>query len=121
MPQNSRKTNPALVALTQDLRKKSWENEAPIWRDIASRLEKPTKNRIEVNVSRVDRYAREGDVVIVPGKLLAAGAIAKKVTVAAYGFSESARAKIKAAGGECLTIRELVERHPKGEKVRIFG
>ena len=121
MPRNERKTNPALLSLTRDLRKTSWDNQAPIWRDIAIRLEKPTKNRVEVNVSRVDRYAKEGDTVIVPGKLLAAGAISKKVTVAAYGFSESAKSKIKAAGGEALTIRELMERTPKGEKVRIFG
>lgn len=116
-----KKTNPALVSLVTDLKKKSWENEAPIWRDIANRLEKPTKNRIEVNVSRIERYLREGEVALVPGKLLAAGAISRKVTVAAYGFSDSARTKIEAAGGQCLTIRELLERSPKGEKVRIIG
>lgn len=121
MPRITRKTNPALVALTQDLRKRSWANDAPIWRDIAERLESPTKNRIEVNVSRVDRYAKDGDVIVVPGKLLAAGAVTKKVTVAAYNFSESARVKITAAGGKCLSITELATARPKGEKVRIFG
>ncbi len=120
MPQ-SRKTNPALVALTQALRKASWANDAPIWRDIAERLEKPTRNRIEVNVSRVDRYTKAGETVLVPGKLLAAGAVTKKVTVAALAFSDAARHKIRAAGGECLTIRELAERAPKGQNVRILG
>ena len=116
-----KKTNPVLVDLVHDLKKLSWDNEAPIWRDIAKRLEKPTKRRVEVNLSRVERYLGDGEIALVPGKLLAAGNLGKKVTVAAYAFSEGARQKVTAAGGECLTIRELVERNPKGQKVRILG
>jgi len=47
--------------------------------------------------------------------------LSKKVTVAAYGFSESARAKIEAAGGKDLTIMELVKEMPKGTGVKIMG
>ena len=115
------KTNPGLRILIQDLKKKSWENEAPIWRDIAKRLEKPTKARIVVNLSRIDRYANANDTVLVPGKLLAAGAITKPVKVAAYGFSVSAMEKIVAAGGECLTIEDLVAANPSGTNVKILG
>lgn len=123
MPQASveSKTNPGLRILIQDLKKKSWENEAPIWRDIAKRLEKPTKHRIAVNLSRIDRYANEGETVLVPGKLLAAGAISKKVRVAAYGFSAAAVEKIVAAGGECVSIESLVASNPTGKNVRILG
>ena len=123
MPQASvhSKTNPGLRILIQDLKKKSWENEAPIWRDIAKRLEKPTKARIAVNLSRIDRYAKANETVLIPGKLLAAGAITKPVKVAAYAFSASAIKKITAAGGECVTIESLVESNPKGTKVRILG
>ena len=123
MPQASveSKTNPGLRILIQDLKKKSWENEAPIWRDIARRLEKPTKHRTTVNLSRIDRYANANDVILVPGKLLAAGAITKPVKVAAYGFSASAVEKIAAAGGECVSIESLVESNPQGTNVRIIG
>ena len=115
------KTNPGLRILVQDLKKASWENEAPIWRDIAKRLEKPTKARIVVNLSRIDRYANANDTVIVPGKLLAAGAITKPVKVAAYNFSASAVEKIVAAGGECISIESLVQSNPTGNKVKILG
>lgn len=115
------KTNPGLRILIQDLKKKSWENEAPIWRDIAKRLEKPTKARVTVNLSRIDRYANEGDTVLVPGKLLAAGAITKKVKVAAYNFSHAAVEKITEAGGECLSIEALADENPTGNNVRIIG
>ena len=115
------KTNPGLRALILDLKKKSWENEAPIWRDIAKRLEKPTKARVVVNLSRIDRYANEGDTVLVPGKLLAAGAITKKVKVAAYHFSLAAMEKIEAAGGTCVGIDELAASDPQGTNVKILG
>lgn len=115
------KTNPGLRVLIQELKKKSWENEAPIWRDIAKRLEKPTKARIVVNLSRIDRYANEGDTVIVPGKLLASGAITKKVTIAAYNFSAAAVEKIIAAGGECVSIESLAENNPAGTAIKILG
>ncbi|MFA5861413.1 MAG: 50S ribosomal protein L18e [Candidatus Thermoplasmatota archaeon] len=123
MPQASvhSKTNPGLRILIQDLKKKSWENEAPIWRDIAKRLEKPTKARIAVNLSRIDRYAKANETVLIPGKLLAAGDITKPVKVAAYAFSASAIEKITAAGGECLTLESLVESNPTGKNVRILG
>lgn len=115
------KTNPGLRILIQDLKRKSWENEAPIWRDIAQRLEKPTKHRIVVNLSRIDRYAKANDTVLVPGKLLAAGTITKPVKVAAYSFSAQAIEKIVAAGGECLSLESLVENNPSGTNVKILG
>lgn len=115
------KTNPGLRMLIQDLKKRSWENEAPIWRDIAKRLEKPTKARAVVNLSRVDRYANEGDTVLVPGKLLAAGVITKKVRVAAYSFSAGALEKVVAAGGECISIQAIADTNPKGTNIKILG
>jgi len=123
MPHSSlvTKTNPGLRILIQDLKKASWENEAPIWRDIAKRLEKPTKARVTVNLSRIDRYAKEGETILVPGKLLAAGSLTKKVRVAAYNFSAAAVEKVVAAGGECVSIEALVESDPNGTNVRIIG
>ncbi|HVL49469.1 MAG TPA: 50S ribosomal protein L18e [Candidatus Thermoplasmatota archaeon] len=115
------KTNPVLVDLIHRLKKAGWDHEAPIWRDIALRLEKPTKRRVEVNLSRIDRSLREGETALVPGKLLAAGELTKRVDVAAYAFSEAARAKITAAGGKCLTYDELMKANPSGTKVRIVG
>ena len=115
------KTNPHLIALISDLKAKTRENEeAAIWRDIALRLEKPKRNWAEANLSKLERYAQDGETIIVPGKVLAAGSVTKKLTVAAYDFSDAAAAGIKAAGGETMTIRELMENNPKGSGVRIM-
>ncbi|MCG7841163.1 MAG: hypothetical protein MIO87_04530 [Methanomassiliicoccales archaeon] len=42
------------------------------------------------------------------------------MTVAAYGFSESAKNKIEAAGGRNLTIIDLAKEMPQGTGVKIM-
>ena len=113
-------TNPYLRELIEKLRKKWLEVNAPIWKTVAEKLEKPTRKRVEVNLSRIERYAKENEVVLVPGKVLGMGNLTKKVTVAAWAFSKSAKEKIEKAGGKILSIEELMEKNPKGSKVRIM-
>ena len=120
-PRRTEITNPDLLRLIRFLRKKSRENEAAIWRRIAEMLSKPKRRRIAVNVSRINRYSKENDEVVVPGKVLGAGVINHPVKVAAFAFSEKARSKIIKAKGKCLTIPELAEMNPKGSNVKIIG
>ena len=117
---SSNKTNPQLVATIDNLKAKTRETEAAIWRDIALRLEKPKRNWAEANLSKLERYAKDGETIIVPGKVLAAGSISKKITVAAFSFSKAAAKAIVEAGGKTLTLEELAEANPKGTGVRIM-
>ncbi len=116
-----RKSNPALVALISDLKSAGRSNEAPIWRDIALRLERPSRNWAQVNISKVSAHVRDGENVIVPGKLLGSGELDKATTIVAYSASASAKAKVAAAGGKVLTMEEGVSAFPKGEQCRILG
>ena len=118
--QSFNKTDPALIALIDDLKAKERENGAAIWRDIAKRLEKPRKNWAETNLSKLDRYTEDGETIVVPGKVLAAGFISKKITVAAYSFSDAAAAAIVAAGGKTMKIADLMAENPKGSNVKIM-
>jgi len=43
--------------------------------------------------------------------------VTPKITVAALRFSESARTKILSAGGECITLDQLLQRDPLGKNV----
>ena len=121
MVKKIRKTNPHLITLIQDLKNKSFEHDAAIWKDIALRLEKPSRNWAEVNLSKIERYVEENEVALVPGKVLSSGRLTKKVMVAAWDFSDKAREKIQKAGGKCLSIEELVKEKPDGKGVRIVG
>ncbi|MDD3233492.1 MAG: 50S ribosomal protein L18e [Candidatus Methanomethylophilus sp.] len=116
------KTNPQLIALISDLKAKTREDpKAAIWRDVALRLEAPNRTWAETNLSKIEEYAQDGETIVVPGKVLAAGDLTKKVNVAAYSFSAKAAAQIFAAGGKTMTIKELMAANPKGSKVRIMG
>ncbi len=114
------KTNPRLSDLISLLKTTSRENEANIWRDIADRLEGPARNYAEVNLSKISRYAANGDTIIVPGKVLGSGALETSVTIAALNFSASASEKIREANGACMSIEELVSANPKGSRVRVL-
>jgi len=110
-------TNPQLRAEIRLLRKQK----AAIWKRVAKDLEKPTRVRRAVNLERINRYTKDGDVVVVPGKVLSAGDLNKKITIAAWQFSETAKQKIKAAGGEIITFKQLIDKNPKGTKVKLLG
>jgi large subunit ribosomal protein L18e len=115
------KTNPEVTNLINDLKKLSWDKKAPIWRDIAKRLEKPRSSWSEVNLSRIARNTKKNDIIIVPGKVLASGDISIPVTVAAFHFSDKARTRINGAGGKDISIMELARKHPKGTGIKIIG
>jgi large subunit ribosomal protein L18e len=107
-------------ALIQTLKKTSIEQKAPLWKRIAEDLEKPSRQRRIVNVFKIDAAADDGDVVIVPGKVLGEGILTKKVTVAALAFSDEARSKISQSG-KTMSISELIKSNPKASKVKILG
>lgn len=115
------KSNDELVALLANLRRAARKQQAPIWRDLAVRLERPSRSWAEVNLSRIARVAPKGATVVVPGKVLGSGALTHSVTVAAFAFSGSAKSKIKASGGQTLSIGELMEKAPKGSNIKIVA
>ncbi|KAF5410083.1 MAG: 50S ribosomal protein L18e [Candidatus Methanocomedens sp.] len=115
-----KKTNLRVSGLISDLKTASRENDVKIWRDIALRLSRPTRNYTELNLSKINRHTCEDETIIVPGKVLASGTLEHKVNVVALGFSKSAKEKIVEKGGSCLTIEQLVKENPSGSNVRIM-
>ncbi|MDH5634800.1 MAG: 50S ribosomal protein L18e [Candidatus Bathyarchaeota archaeon] len=113
--------NPELLNLVRSLRKKAKENDAAIWRDVADRLFSSRSRRVAVNLSRLNRYTKEKETIVVPGKVLGAGKLEHPITVAGFAFSNQARSKISKAKGKALTILELLKKNPKGSSVRIIG
>ena len=113
--------NEQLQTLIKELKTISIENDSRIWKSIALDLEAPTKRRAAVNLSKIDRFSENDDVIIVPGKVLSMGNLSKKVTIAAYKFSHDALHKIKASGSKVINLHELAKKNPKGNKVKILG
>jgi len=113
-------TNILVRRTLRELRKAANQNNAPIWDYVAELLERPRRLRYAVNISKINRYTRPGEVVVVPGKVIGAGRLDHAVTVAALGFSEQAVEKIRAAGGRVLHILQLLRENPRGSGVRII-
>ncbi len=92
----------------------------PFWGVLAEELDKPKRVRVDVNLSAINRLTKEGDVAAVPGKVLAAGKLDHPVTVAAYSFSDAAKEKIAAAGGDAKTLSQLVAEVVDPSKVKLI-
>jgi len=114
-------SNPHLQFLIQELKRLASEQKVGIWEKIADDLSASTRDRRVVNLSRLNRYTKDNEIVIVPGKVLGSGNVDHKVTVAAWNFSGQAKEKIELVKGQCLTIAELARKNPKGSNVRILG
>ncbi len=114
------KTNPRINELIAELKSVARENDADVWAELAGRLERPRSSYAEVNLGRIERYARENETVIVPGKVLGSGTLRKQVTVAAVDFSRSAETKIDQVGEACQ-LEELLARNPDGSNLQVIA
>ncbi|PSP61388.1 50S ribosomal protein L18e [Halobacteriales archaeon QH_8_67_36] len=113
------KTNPRLSSLIADLKSAARNSGGAVWGDVAERLQKPRRTHAEVNLGRIERYAREDETVVVPGKVLGSGVLQKDVTVAAVDFSGTAETKIDKVG-EAVSLEQAIENNPEGSHVRVI-
>jgi len=113
-------TSPELLDTIRFLKVQARQNEAHIWDVVAEYLSRPHRARSTLNLNHISRVVTADSLVLVPGKVLAGGAMKQPVIVGAFQFSKVARAKIERAGGKCIDIKEFVRNYPRGSKVRIL-
>ncbi len=113
--------NPFFHNTVFTLRKASKKNRAKIWRSTAEYISKSRSRRATVNVGKISRLTTDGDLVVVPGKVLGAGLIEHNLTIGAFSFSTSAKEKIRKAGGQALSLVDFVNEHPTGKGVKLIG
>lgn len=112
-------SNPLLRSAAVMLDRAAKKQNAPIWNKASMLLSADSRNRVEVNVGRISRVAQEGRPLFVPGKVLGTGAVDKKLVIGAFSFSETARSKLKSAGGTALTIEQFLKKYPTGSGVQL--
>ena len=108
----TRKRNPEIVE-TIELAKKNG------LLDLAKKLSAPKSQYKSVNLSEIGDVGSEG--VLVVGKVLGSGEVERKLRVAALGFSEQAKEKLKMAGCEVKTVKEEVQKNKDLKGVKIIG
>ncbi len=114
-------TNQLTFKMANDLRKASSKNDAAIWKRLAEFALKPSSVRRVVNLYKLSEQTNDGDVVVVPGKVLGTGSISHKITLCSFSISNGAASKIIEAEGNIIPYTELVEKYPTGKGVKILG
>jgi len=102
------------------LKKLSKETGKGIWRRVAEDLLKPRRNRAEVPLHKIEKYVNDGDVVVVPGKVLSNGELTKKVTIIALSTSKEALEKIKKSGSEFISLYDVTGQEIQGKRTWIM-
>jgi large subunit ribosomal protein L18e len=103
------------------LRKAFKSKRAPIWKHLENKLANSRSRASEVNISKLASVTKEGETIIVPGKILGSGKINHKLTVCAFSMSLKAAKKLYDCGGKIVTIADLTQSYPEGKGVRIIG
>ncbi|MCL4381037.1 MAG: 50S ribosomal protein L18e [Candidatus Marsarchaeota archaeon] len=86
-----------------------------IYENLAKLLNK--RNSIKVNLWKLSKHSKDGDCLIVPGKVLGVGSLDHKISVCAIDFSESALEQLRKSSSTVIKIQEAIGK--KGLKIII--
>ena len=90
------------------------------WIKAASVLSCPRKKRMNLNLEKIDKNVKEGETIVIPGKVLSQGEISKKIKIVALSFSEKAKEKLLKSGIKISTIIEEIKKNPGAKGIRII-
>lgn len=112
--QSQRKRNPEIVKTIRAAKKKDK------WIEIAGILSGPRRKMPSLNLTEIDKDSKEGDIVVIPGKVLSQGEINKKIKVVALAFSEKAREKLMKSKSDHTSILEEIKKNPEAKGIKIL-
>lgn len=107
------KTNSKLVETIISAKKKK------AWRKVAEVLSRSRKNRQNMNLSEINNKIKEGENVVIVGKVLSQGELNKKVKIIAMNFSDKAKEKIEKKGKFEYIINEI-KSNPEGKDLKFL-
>ncbi|MGY4884288.1 MAG: 50S ribosomal protein L18e [Nanobdellota archaeon] len=90
------------------------------WLPVVAVLSGPRRNKVEINLEQINKEAKTGETLIIPGKVLSQGEIDKKIKVVAFGFSEKAKEKLLSSKCEVSSILEEIKSNPSGKGIRVI-
>jgi len=86
--------------------------------DLGKKLSGPTRKQVKINLEDLNKLKERKFLVV--GKVLGKGEINKKIKIAALGFSEQAKEKLKKAGCKIFTAKQGIEKNKKLEGVKVI-
>jgi large subunit ribosomal protein L18e len=112
------KKNLQTQKLISELYRLSKDKKKEVYAVIAKSLMAPTRKINAVNFFKLQKSSHvvDGDIIVIPGKLLAVGTLEKKITIYANGFSESAKAKFK----NIKLLSDLIKDNVDYKKIKLI-
>jgi large subunit ribosomal protein L18e len=77
---------------------------------------KPRRQRVAVDLSKINKLAKNNENIAVPGKVLGNGNISKQFSIAAVEFSKSSLEKLKNSKCSIVEIKDMLSK----EDVRLI-
>ena len=109
------------IQMVKELKIASAKNDAPIWLRLAKLALKTSSSKRVVNLTQINEVTKEGEVIVVPGKVLGTGNVSHKITLSYFSISNSAAKKIIESGGNIISFKEMIEKFPTGKGVILLG
>ncbi|MFZ5955088.1 MAG: uL15 family ribosomal protein [Nanoarchaeota archaeon] len=107
-----KKTNSILVETIIKLKKTN-----PL---VAKILATPKKKSVKINLDRINKESKEGDKILIPGKILSNGELNKKLEIVAWSASEKAIQKIQKSKSNFKEIIEEIKKNPELKNLKIL-
>lgn len=112
--QIQKKSNKELVATIIAAKKKDK------WLKVARILSGPRRKAVSLNLEEINENSKDGETIIVPGKVLSQGEMDKKIKIVALSFSEKAKEKLLKSKIPSSSIIEEIKKNPDIKKGRIL-
>jgi len=112
--QVTRKGNPELIETILATKKKN------AWLEVARILSGPRRSHMNINLEDINKKTKEGEMVVISGKVLSQGEVDKKIKVIALGFSESAKEKLKKSDCKISSIIDEIKSNPDAKGLKIL-
>ncbi len=90
------------------------------WVPIIGILSGPRRKRICLNLDEIATNSKEGETVLIPGKVLSQGKIDKKLKVIALDFSEKAKEKLLSEKCQIAYIIDEIKSNPSAKGIKIL-
>ncbi len=84
------------------------QKQGKVWNRVNELLLVPSRERISVNIYKINKNTKEGDVIVVPGKVLSTGEMDHKISIAALEYSAAAAEKMKKSGCSLMDLKSII-------------
>lgn len=90
------------------------------WNIVAHKISKPSRKQTDLNLDEINERSKEGDIIIIPGKVLGMGEVNKKIKISALAYSESAKEKLTKNKIDFNLIGEEIKSNIEAKNIKIL-